>query len=313
MSVTIRPLEERDLPAADRIMRLAFGTFVGMPNPETFMGDADYVRTRWRADPTVAYAAEDDAGLAGSTFVTNWGSVGFFGPLTVRPDLWDQGVGRRLLEPTMAHFDAWGTRHAGLFTFSDSPKHLALYGKYGFAPRFLTPILSRAVSDRTPQTGWSRYSELSDSEQRACLDACHDLTDRIYPGLHVEHEIAAVASQRLGDTILLWDGSRPIGFAVCHAGPGTEAGSDVCYVKFGAVRPGPAAAETFERLVDACDAFARAHGLSRLVAGVNTGRYDAYRRLLARGFRADFVGVAMHRDNEPGYNTPETYLIDDWR
>jgi len=34
-------------------------------------------------------------------------------------------------------------------------------------------------------------------------------------------------------------------------------------------------------------------GLSRLVAGVNTGRLDAYRRMLARGFTAELVGVAM--------------------
>jgi hypothetical protein len=244
-----------------------------MPDPLAFMGDADYVRTRWRANPSAAFAAEADDGLAGSTFVTSWGSVGFFGPLTVRPDLWDRGIGQSLLEPTIAVFDAWGTRHAGLFTFSHSPKHLALYQKYGFAPRFLTSILFRPVVGEAPSASWSRYSELSDDEQRACLDACRELTDAIYPGLDVRHEIEAVEAQRLGDTILLWDDSRLAGFAVCHAGPGTEAGSDVCYVKFGAARPGPAAAEAFARLVDTCEAFAAKLSLSRLVMGVNTGRY----------------------------------------
>lgn len=42
----MRPLREADLADADRIMRLAFGTFVGMPQPENFMEDANYVRTR---------------------------------------------------------------------------------------------------------------------------------------------------------------------------------------------------------------------------------------------------------------------------
>src|SRR5579862_4567222 len=104
MSVTIRGLEERDLPAADRICRLAFGTFLGLPDPMTFMGDADFVGTRWRAEPSGAVAAELDGELVGSNLATRWGSFGFFGPLSVRPDLWDGGIARRLLERTMEIF-----------------------------------------------------------------------------------------------------------------------------------------------------------------------------------------------------------------
>jgi hypothetical protein len=52
-SVAIRPLLEADLGAADHVMRLAFGTFLKLPDPLQFMGDADFVRTRWRADPWV--------------------------------------------------------------------------------------------------------------------------------------------------------------------------------------------------------------------------------------------------------------------
>ena len=108
-------------------------------------------------------------------------------------------------------------------------------------------------------------------------------------------------------------GGRLDGFAVCHCGPGTEAGGGTCFVKFGAARPGPGAGETFERLLEACEALAASRGLARLVAGVNTARWDAYRRMLARGFRADLVGVAMERPEEPGYNRPDVYVMDDWR
>src|SRR5215813_10275259 len=102
--ISIRPLQEKDLTTADHIMRLAFGTFLGLPEPATFMGDAAMVRTRWLADPTAAYGAEVGGELIGSNFAAHWGSVGFFGPLTVRPDLWDRGVGKRLLEPIMDLF-----------------------------------------------------------------------------------------------------------------------------------------------------------------------------------------------------------------
>jgi hypothetical protein len=51
----------------------------------------------------------------------------------------------------------------------------------------------------------------------------------------------------------------------------------------------------------------------RLVLGVNTARRQAYRRLVAAGLRLDASGVAMHRPDTPGYDTPDTYVLDDWR
>jgi hypothetical protein len=35
--------------------------------------------------------------------------------------------------------------------------------------------------------------------------------------------------------------------------------------------------------------------------------------MLARSFRADLVGVAMERADEPGYNRADVYVMDDWR
>jgi hypothetical protein len=85
--LNIRALTQQDLSAADRIISVAFGTFLGAPEPEQFWTDLAYARTRWPADQTAAFGAEWDGKLVGSNFATRWGSVGFFGPLTVRPDL----------------------------------------------------------------------------------------------------------------------------------------------------------------------------------------------------------------------------------
>jgi GNAT superfamily N-acetyltransferase len=312
--VFVRPLREEDLPTADHIMRLAFGTFLGLPDPLTFMGDADYVRTRWRADPAAAFGAEVGGELVGSSFATKWGSVGFFGPLTVRPDFWDRGIAQRLLAATMELFDRWEIGHAGLFTFAQSPKHVGLYQKFGFWPRFLTSIMSKPVEQTADRPCWSRYSDVPEDEREESLRACRDLTDAIYEGLDLEREIRAVQAQGLGESVLLWDDSKLVGFAVCHYGLGTEAGSGACYVKFGTVRPAINGAQDFARLLDACEALAAEQGASRLVAGVNTGRHEAYCRMLARGFRTDILqGVTMHRPNEPGYDRPDVYAIDDWR
>jgi GNAT superfamily N-acetyltransferase len=313
-SVSVRPLVEPDLDRADEIFRVAFGTFLGAPEPEAFFGTADHVRTRWTADPHAAFAATVEGEVVGSNFATNWGSVGFFGPLTVRPDRWDQGIGRLLMEPVMACFDAWENRHLGLFTFSHSPKHLELYRRYGFWPRFLTAIMKKQVAVSAPVPGRVLYSELTAAERPDALSLSRALTGAVYEGLSLEREIMAAQAQGLGDTILLEGADSGLdGLAVCHCGAGSEAGEDVCFVKFGAVRPGPDAADRFERLLDACEQLATDKGLGQLDAGVNLARQDAYRRMVDRGFRTWLQGVTMHKPNEPGYSHPDAYVIDDWR
>jgi hypothetical protein len=84
-NVSIRAMHRTDLEEARKIFRLAFGTFLGVPEPENFWADREYVFTRWQADPEAALVAEVNGRLAGSNFVTNWGSFGFFGPLTILP------------------------------------------------------------------------------------------------------------------------------------------------------------------------------------------------------------------------------------
>ena len=312
LKISVRQLRENELATADHITRVAFGTFVGLADPASFMGDAGYVRTRWKADPTSAFAAEINNEIVGSNFATNWGSVGFFGPLTIRPDLWDKGVGRRLIEPIMDCFDRWRTGHVGLFTFAHSPKHIALYQKFGFFPRFLTALMSKPIEASGHTLTWTRFSEAHDGAN-GLLEACRRTSEAVFEGLDTSREIQAVADQQLGDTVLLWNESELSGFAVCHCGAGTEAGSGVCYVKFGVVHPGKGAERAFSRLLYACEEFAAAQAASRLVLGVNTGRENAYRQMLARGFRTDFLGLSMAKPNETGYNRPDVYLIDDWR
>jgi len=311
--VLVRPLHETDLPAAARICRLAFGTFLGAPEPETFWADRDYVNGRWRAAHIAAFGAEADGELVGSNFATNWGSVGFFGPITVRPDLADQGIGAKLIEAVMGSFTHWGTRHAGLFTFPYSPKHIGLYGKFGFCPRFLTAIMGLPVGPIAQEDQCAQYSVLSEGDRETCLSDCRDVTDAIYAGLDLTEEIRAVHAQQLGETVLIGDGTRFNGFAVCHYGPTSEAGAGACFIKFAAIQPGPSAGQRFGRLIDACATQAARQRLSMLVGGVNTARQEAYDYLRARGFRTELLGIAMHRPNEAGYSRPGVYVIDDWR
>ncbi len=141
-SIKVGPLKQSELEEADRIVRLAFGTFLGVPNPLDFMGDRTFMKPRWHSTHVKVIAAREGGRLIGSNVVTRWGSFGFFGPLTVLPEYWDRGVATRLLESTMPIFDRWGLRHTGLFTFPHSAKHVGLYQKFGYWPRYLTAIMT---------------------------------------------------------------------------------------------------------------------------------------------------------------------------
>jgi GNAT superfamily N-acetyltransferase len=306
-------LDESEVPEASRIFRRAFGTFLGAPDPESFWSDRDYLASRRRAAHVASFAARLDGMLSGTNFATRWGSFGFFGPLTVRPELQERGIGRALIAAAMAQFDAWGTRHVGLFTFAQSAKHVALYQKYGFYARFLTAIMAGPAAAQATLAGWTRFSALTAARQAEALASCREVADSVYPGLDLSEEIRTVQAQSLGDTVLV-DGERGVAaFAICHYGPHSEAGAGHCFVKFGAVRAGASAERDHLRLLEACEALAAAAGAPQVLAGVNMARHEAYRHLVARGYRTAIQGVGMHRDNDPGFCRPGAYVLDDWR
>ncbi len=312
-AVLVRPMLDDDVDAADRVTRLAFGTTRGLTDPSAAFGDSEAVRTRFRAAPESAWVAEVDGNVAGSVFATRWGSFAFFGPLAVHPDLWDHGIGTRLIRPVLEAFERWDVRQAALFTFAASPKHLGLYQKHGFWPGSLTVVMAKATGAQAPSPHTLVSQEVEGRYDRV-LDEIRELTDEVFRGLDLRREIVAANEQGIGDTILLRRKGTLDGMAVCHCGAGSEAGSDTCYVKFAAVRPGEGAAGRFERLLDACEAFAAESGLRRLVAGINTGRLDAYRRLLARDFRTEQIGVSMRlHPEEPLFDTPAHFVVDDHR
>jgi len=307
--IIVRPMIAGDLAEATRIYRLAFGTFLGAPDPARFRLDIRALETRFATDPGTAFVAERHGRLLGSVIGMDWGSQFVVGPLTVDPEFWRLGVARRLTAAILAIADQRKAALVSLFTFPQSASHLRLYEGFGFVPMYLTSIMEKSV-----RAGGARprlVSDLTPTGQAVAIERARELGDRVFPRLDLSREIRSIEGQRLGETALLEDPGALSGFAICHVGAGTEAGEGVLFVKFATVSPG--AAQAFERLLDAVEALAAERGVQRIAAGVNTGRRDAYRRMLARGFRATAVGVAMHRPETPGTLRPDVYMIDDWR
>lgn len=309
--VTIRAMGEADLAAADRLYRLAFGSYFQFPEPLAFRGDAALVRPRWRSYPDGGIVAERDGTVIGISFASNWGSLGILGPVAVHPDLWKQGIARRLLASTLDIFDRWGSRVVGLFTFPQSATHIRLYQEFGFWPRTLMPAVAKPVGGPHHVTGATALSTRPD--RAALVAACRALTDAAFAGLDLGREIALVLDDGFGEVMLLMEGDALAGFAICHAGAGSEGGSKSCSIKFALVRSGDDAPARFARLIGACEDFARTRGIGQIGTAVTTGRHGAYRLMCELGFRTQVPGVAMHRPYATCYDRPDVFALDDWR
>lgn len=312
-SIQVSALRADELEEAGRIVRMAFGTFLSLPNPMDFMGDRDFVKPRWHAHNTKVLAARENGKLVGSNVATRWGSFAFFGPLTVLPEYWNRGVAQQLLAATMKVFDRWGVRHSALFTFPHSPRHVGLYQKFGYWPGSLTALMKRTPAPPTWElTEGAKVpvllSSLTNKEREQAIAACAKLTHSMESGLDLGDELRAVVAQRIGDVILIEGRHALDAFAVCMHGAGSEGGEKTCYVKFAMARSG----ECFDRLLDAIDALALAQG-SEVEVGVSMACKDAFERSRARGYRVVTMGVAMQKPHGDGFNCAAAYVLNDWR
>jgi GNAT superfamily N-acetyltransferase len=323
---SIRLLREDELEQAFDIVAIAFSEQLGLPDPSTF-GNGATCSARWYMDPESVFLAEEDGEMAGVAFATAWGSFGFFGPLCVLPKFWNRKIGQKLLEPVMDYFHKRGVQHAALFTFANSVKHIRLYEKFGFYPRYLTALASKSlqvspvVAEPDPigaEFTTETYAQLAPNEATACLDDIRTLTNAILPGLDLSCEIQVVAEEQIGDTLVLRyaNTGKVAAFAVCHFGERSEAERGTMYVKFAAARPTESAqttARSLDNLLIACEAHALSKRLNLISVGVNTGRTGAYQVLQKREYIEKAFGIAMHRPNAEAFSNPASFVLDDLR
>ena len=279
--VIVRELRESDLTLADAILRSAFDTFTGVTS---LFGDKDYVRTRWLADPGAAFAAERDGQLAGTNFVTRWGTVGFFGPLSVRPELWDQGSRQ---PPDGGHRRAVRPLGHG----SRRPVHLRPQRQ---APRALPEVRVLApVPDPGDDQGADRPTTVAPGHPLHRASACRaGPSPRRVPGTD-RHRVRGAGPRarrsapwraRVSARSCSWTtrrGWRAWPCATWAPAPRPAAGGATSSSDWPGRDPGQSV--RFGALLDACEALAVDHGADHVELGVNAGRHEAYAAVMARG------------------------------
>ncbi len=315
MSLTIRPLREDDLGEARHILSRAFGTFIGLPDPDALRRRSGLRahavqrrsqrrfrrRGRRQADRVgVRHAVGQrraSSGRSRSTFPTGTAA-------------WRSSCSSR----SWAASSAGARGSTGLFTFAQSPKHVGLYSKYGFWPRSLTAILGKPVgrggaarrrSERRRAMVAVRALLGGErrTEDRRCSTRRAASPDSVYPGLDLEQDIRAADEQRARRhraRARRQRRARRLRRLPRRRRDRGRRRDRLRQVRRGAAGAGRAAA--LRPAARRGRALRGRRGVAQVQAGMNMARDRAFRALRERGYRVGFQGVAMHRPNDPGYS-----------
>jgi ribosomal protein S18 acetylase RimI-like enzyme len=327
--VQVRRVRKGDLSKVKDVFEQTFGDFLerqlGTRPRQAFSG-AQYVHHRWLMEPWGCFVAEEDnAKIVGAALAVTWGSLGLLGPVAVLTNYQNQTIGQQLIRAAQEFFDENKATLLGCVTYPTSPKHLFLYHKFGYKPKSLTAIMSRAIDRTGPRArqapskaarsalGVRRLSTLEETKKKAVLARIHRITNAICRGMDLSKEVEIVDGLALGDTLLLERGKDLLGFAVYHAPGVSEAPAGALYVKYLAIDPAQKKIENLEHFVTAIEELAHEMGLARVILPVYLKYHTAYSTLIRLGYQIEFTMVRMQRGKQEDYEDPTHLVLDDWR
>ena len=331
--VQIRRVRKGDLSRVRDVFEQSFGDFLERQlgtRPRQAFNGAQYVHHRWLMEPWGCFVAEEDSSkIVGAALAVTWGTVGILGPVAVLTHYHNQTIGQQLIRAAQDFFDENKATLHGCVTYPTSPKHLYLYHKFGYRPKQLTAIMSRAI-DRGParvsplaaKAGAAvakaaltmrRFSTLEEAKKKAALLRIHKITNAVCRGLDLAKEIEIVDGLALGDTVLLERGRDLIGFAICHSPGVSEAPVGALYVKYLAIDPPHRKPEHLEQFVTLIEGLGQELGVQRVILPVYARYWAAYNVLVQCGYQIDFTMVRMQRGKAEDYEDPTDLVLDDWR
>jgi ribosomal protein S18 acetylase RimI-like enzyme len=325
--VQIRRVRKGDLAKVRDVFEQSFGDFLERQlgtRPRQAFNGAQYVHHRWLMEPWGCFVAEEDnAKIVGAALAVTWGTLGLLGPVAVLTHYHNQTIAQQLIRAVQEFFDENKATLHGAVTYPHSAKHLALFHKFGYRPKSLTAVMSRAL-DRPgirpvlpkPAKGSlsvRRFSTLEETKKKAALARFHRLTNAINRGVDLAKEVEIVDGLALGDTLLLERGAELIGFAVYHTPGVSEAPTGAVYVKYLAIDRRHRKVEHLEQFISAIEDLAQEHGLPRVILPVYLRYWLAYSTLVRCGYQVDFTMVRMQKGKPEDYEDPADLLLDDWR
>jgi N-acetylglutamate synthase len=96
-------------------------------------------------NPGMSFTARDDELLVGAILAGHDGRRGFLHHLAVRDDRRGQGIGRALVERSLAALRLVGIEKCHLFVFHDNSKGIAFWRKIGWKERIEIVLMSANI------------------------------------------------------------------------------------------------------------------------------------------------------------------------
>jgi ribosomal protein S18 acetylase RimI-like enzyme len=326
--VQIRRVRKGDLAKVRDVFEQSFGDFLERQlgtRPRQAFNGAQYVHHRWLMEPWGCFVAEEDgAKIVGAALAVTWGTIGVLGPVAVLTHYHNQTIAQQLMRAAQEFFDENKATLHGAVTYPTSAKHLALYHKFGYKPKSLTAVMSRALDRAGARSALAkpavkgaltvrRFSSLEETKKKAALGRFHRITNGVCRGLELAKEVEIVDGLALGDTLLLERGAELVGFAIYHAPGVSEAPAGGLYVKYLAIDARQRKVEHLEHFVSAIEDLAHEQGLARVILPVYLRYWLAYSTLVKCGYQVDFTMVRMQKGKPEDYEDPADLVLDDWR
>jgi GNAT superfamily N-acetyltransferase len=303
---------ERDIEALNRVFAEAFtdryrrdgliGVRVPQLNPLVWryaLLDAGEGAMVWR---------DEHNEIAAFNVAHQAGVEGWMGPLAVRPDRQGTGVGKTIVQTAADWLIDRGVTTLGLETMPRTPENIGFYARLGFAPGHLTITLTNEIATRghpVPSLLSRRPVEHRDGVMQAARHIVNDLV----PGIDFSREILLTSELGLGDTSLVEGDTGLDALAVWHSAPlaDTRTRDEVRVLKLAARD-----AASFDAVISAVEAAAAKAGIRRIAIRCQSRYADAFRRLIARGYRVRWTDLRMTYEGYPEQHAPRGVVFSNW-
>lgn len=211
------------------------------------------------------------------------GVEGWMGPLAVRPDRQNEGLGQEIVMAGVEWLRERGVRTIGLETMPRTVENIGFYSRLGFEPGPLTVTLIRDVARRAVRKEGAPPAPPTVAE-------CRDLAVRVTGGVDFSREIELTRELRIGNVTGIRREARLAAFGLWHSASLAESrtADELRVLKVVAVD-----VEAFAALVDELVRTATRERMRRLSLRCQTQDPAPYARLIADGFRVHWTDLRM--------------------
>jgi len=189
-----------------------------------------------------------------------------------------------------------------------TPENIGFYARLGFIPRFLTVTLTNEIATRGHPAP-VLLSRRSADEKEAAMASGRRLVSDLVSGVDFSREILLTTELDLGDTSLVEGDTGLDAMAVWHSAPLADSRTrdEVRVLKL-AARDDAA----FDAAIAAVEAAAAKAGIRRIAVRCQSRYAEAFRRLVARGYRVRWTDLRMTYEGYAERHAAQGVLFSNW-